>query len=124
MNYQPVLLTSLLIAVFAAGVTACEQVPNTTIARSVEDGARVEKSWVRTWRDRARFECVASSSGACQVVVFVTECPGPAIVNQKGAILARAQQIVSGVRPPDPGDDDMTPEDLKNLNVALELALL
>jgi hypothetical protein len=78
MNYQPVLLTSLLVAVFAAGVTACEQVPNITVARSVEDGARVEKSWVRTWRDRARFECVASSNGACQVVVFVTECPGSA----------------------------------------------
>ena len=78
MNYQPLILTSLLIAVFTAGVTACEQVPNTTVARSVEDGARIEKSWVRTWRDRARFECVASSTGACQVVVFVTECPGPA----------------------------------------------
>ena len=82
MNYQPVLLTSLLIAVFAAGVTACEQVPNTTIARSVEDGTRIEKSWVRTWRDRARFECVASSSGACVVVVFVSECPGAACKTQ------------------------------------------
>ena len=78
MNYQATILTAILIAVSAAGVTACEQVPNTTIARSVEDGSRIEKSWVRTWRDRARFECVASSSGACRVVVFVSECPGPA----------------------------------------------
>jgi hypothetical protein len=78
MKYEATILTAILIAVSAAGVTACEQVPNTTIARSVEDGARVEKSWVRTWRDRARFECVASSSGACRVVVFVSECPGAA----------------------------------------------
>lgn len=78
MNYQAAMLTAILVGVSAAGVTACEQVPNTTIARAVEDGPRIEKSWVRTWRDRARFECVASSSGACQVVVFVTECPGEA----------------------------------------------
>ena len=78
MNLQASVCTALLIAISAAGVVACEQVPNTTIARSVEDGNRVEKSWVRTFRDRARFECVASSSGPCQVVVFVTECPGAA----------------------------------------------
>jgi hypothetical protein len=78
MNLRASLCTALLIAISAAGVAACEQVPNTTIARSMEDGDRVEKSWVRTWRDRARFECVASSAGACQVVVFVTECPGAA----------------------------------------------
>jgi hypothetical protein len=78
MNLRASLCTALLIAISAAGVAACEQVPNTTIARSMEDGDRVEKSWVRTWRDRARFECVASSAGACQVVVFVSECPGAA----------------------------------------------
>jgi hypothetical protein len=78
MNLKASFLTAILIAVSAAGVAACEQEPNTTIARSVEDGPRIEKSWVRTWRDRARFECVASSSGACQVVVFVSECPGAA----------------------------------------------
>ena len=78
MNLQASFATALLIAIAAAGVAACEQVPNTTIARSVEDGERIEKSWVRTFRDRARFECVASSSGPCQVVVFVTECPGAA----------------------------------------------
>jgi hypothetical protein len=59
-------------------ITACEPARSTTVARSLEDGERVEKSWVRTWTDRARFECVASSSGACHVVVFVAECPGPA----------------------------------------------
>jgi hypothetical protein len=78
MNVKAALSSAILIAVSVAGVAACEQVPNTTIARSVEDGPRVEKSWVRTWRDSARFECVASSSGPCVVVVFVTECPGPA----------------------------------------------
>jgi hypothetical protein len=78
MNVKAALSTFILIAVSVAGVAACEQVPNTTISRSVEDGSRIEKSWVRTWRDRARFECVASSSGPCVVVVFVTECPGPA----------------------------------------------
>lgn len=82
MKYEATVLTAILVAVSAAGVTACEQVPSTTIARSVEDGSRVEKSWVRTWRDRARFECVASSSGACRVVVFVTECPGQACSTQ------------------------------------------
>lgn len=78
MSLQSHLVTLALIAISAAGVTACEQVPNTTVARSVEDGDRIEKSWVRTWKDRARFECVASTSGACQVVVFVSECPGAA----------------------------------------------
>ena len=70
--------TLALIAISAAGVTACEKISTTTIARSVEDGERIDKSWVRTWKDRARFECVASTSGACQIIVFVTECPGPA----------------------------------------------
>lgn len=78
MSFQAPLASFILMAISAAGISACEQVPNTTIARSVEDGNRIEKSWVRTWADRARFECVASSSGACAVVVFVTECPGPA----------------------------------------------
>jgi len=78
MRLQAPLLTLVLIAISASGVTACEQVASTTVARSVEDGNRIEKSWVRTWVDRARFECVASTSGACAVVVFVTECPGAA----------------------------------------------
>ncbi len=78
MNLQAPLLTLTLMAISAAGVTACEKVSTATIARSIEDGDRVEKSWIRTWKDRARFECVASTSGACQVVVFVTECPGAA----------------------------------------------
>jgi hypothetical protein len=73
----PTLLPILtLVVVCAAGVAACEKVASTTIARSVEDGVRNDKSWVRTWADRARFECVASTSDACWVVVFVTECPG------------------------------------------------
>lgn len=71
-------LIAILIAVCTAGVGSCEIEPNSTIARSMENGAQIEKSWVRTWRDHARFECVASTSGACQVVVFLSECPGPA----------------------------------------------
>ena len=78
MNLSAHLLTLVLIAVCAAGVTACEQEASTTLARSTEDGQRIDKSWVRTWKDRARFECVASTSGACRVLVFVSECPGPA----------------------------------------------
>jgi hypothetical protein len=78
MQIQAPILTLALMAISAAGVTACEQVSTTTIARSVEDGPRIDKSWIRTWKDRARFECVASTSGVCQVVVFVSECPGAA----------------------------------------------
>jgi hypothetical protein len=78
MRFHAPLLTLVLISISAAGVTACEQVPSTTVARSTEDGDRIDKDWVRTWRDRARFECVASTSGACAVVVFVSECPGAA----------------------------------------------
>lgn len=78
MNLQSHLHSLLLMAVCAAGIGACAQEANTTVARSVEEGDRIEKSWVRTWSDRARFECTASSTGPCAVVVFVTECPGPA----------------------------------------------
>jgi hypothetical protein len=78
MRLRTLLPILLLIVVSAAGVAACEKVPSTTVARSVEDGVRTDKSWVRTWADRARFECVASTSGACFVVVFVSECPGAA----------------------------------------------
>lgn len=76
MRLRTLLPILLLIIVSAAGVAACEKVSSTTVARSVEDGARNDKSWVRTWVDRARFECVASTSGACFVVVFASECPG------------------------------------------------
>lgn len=78
MRLRTLLPILVLILVAAAGVTACEKVATTTVARSVEDGVRNDKSWVRTWVDRARFECVASTSGACWVVVFATECPGGA----------------------------------------------
>lgn len=78
MRAQSSLAIFALIAVCVLGVAACENVPSVTTARALEDGPRVEKSWVRTWKDRARFECVASTSGLCEVVVFVSECPGPA----------------------------------------------
>ena len=73
MRLRTLLPIVLLIAVCAAGVAACERVASTTITHAVEDGVRNDKSWVRLWKDRARFECVASNSGACWVVVFVTE---------------------------------------------------
>lgn len=78
MSLQTPLMTLALMCISAMFVTACEETATTTIARSIEDGDRIEKDWVRTWKDRARFECVASSSGACQVLVFVIECPGAA----------------------------------------------
>ena len=78
MKLPTLLPTLVLIGVSALGVVACASESSTTHALSIEDGERNDKSWVRTWKDRARFECVASTSGACQVVVFVTECPGAA----------------------------------------------
>lgn len=78
MSCSTSLLTTLLLAICAAGVNSFKVEPNRTVAQALENGAQVEKSWVRTWRDRARFECVASTTGACQVVVFLSECPGPA----------------------------------------------
>ena len=65
------------VALSVSGLGGCDKLSSTTV-RTLEDGTRNEKSWVRTWKDRARFECVASTSGACQVVVFVSECPGAA----------------------------------------------
>ncbi len=78
MRFASNLAIFILVSVCVLGVAACENVQSTTVARAMEDGEHVEKSWVRTWKDRARFECVASSNGLCEVVVFVSECPGPA----------------------------------------------
>lgn len=78
MRFPSSLAILALVGVCTVGVAACENVPSVTTARSREDGSLIEKSWVRTWKDRARFECVASTTGLCQVVVFVSECPGPA----------------------------------------------
>lgn len=63
-----------------AAVAGCDSGSNasTTISRASIDGDRIDMDWVRTWKDRARFECVASTRGLCQVLVFVTECPGRA----------------------------------------------
>jgi len=51
-----------------------------TTVRNVEDGARVEKSRTRTWDDRARFECLASTTGPCIYTVYQSDCDleGPA----------------------------------------------
>jgi hypothetical protein len=45
-----------------------------TTVRTVEDGARVEKSRTRTWDDRARFECLASTTGPCIYTVYQSDC--------------------------------------------------
>ncbi len=74
------LLLKLALFVTAGTLAGCDgdSDASATIARSFVDGDRIDMDWVRTWKDRARFECVASTSGLCQVVVFVTECPGSA----------------------------------------------
>lgn len=73
-------LLKLALIAAVAGLAACDGSSDATatIARSFIDGDRIDMDWVRTWKDRARFECVASTSGVCRVIVFVTECPGPA----------------------------------------------
>jgi hypothetical protein len=74
------LLLAIALIAFVLVATGCDGSTDATatIARSFVDGDRVDMDWVRTWVDRARFECVASSNGLCRIVVFVTECPGGA----------------------------------------------
>lgn len=58
----------------ALGVGACDKLQSTTTVRNFEVGARDERSWSRTWKDRAEFKCIATSSGGCEFVVFVEDC--------------------------------------------------
>ena len=69
-------LTVLFAALQAVGLGACDKLTSTTIVRTMDDGSRHDKSWTRTWKDRAEFRCIASSSGHCHVVVFTSDCPG------------------------------------------------
>lgn len=67
----------LLIALSAVGLGACDKLTSTTIVRNLQDDTRNDRSWTKTWKDRAEFKCVASTSGNCLIVVFVSDCPGP-----------------------------------------------
>lgn len=78
MRLRTLLPILLHIAVCAMGVSACEKLSTTTVEHTIEDEVRNDRSWVRLWKDRARFKCKASTSGACWVVVFVEECQGKA----------------------------------------------
>ena len=69
-------LTVLFAALQAVGLGACDKLTSTTIVRTMDDGSRHDKSWSKTWKDRAEFRCIASSSGHCHVVVFTSDCPG------------------------------------------------
>jgi len=64
----------LTIALSVMGLTACDKLTSTTTVRTLQDGTRNDKSWSRTWKDRAEFKCIASSSGRCNIVVFVRDC--------------------------------------------------
>lgn len=63
------------IALLAAGLGGCDKLTSTTIVRNLQDDTRDDRSWTKTWKDRAEFRCVASTSGDCQIVVFLSDCP-------------------------------------------------
>jgi len=63
------------LALALAGLGGCDKLTSTTIVRNLQDDTRNDRSWTRTWKDRAEFRCVASTSGSCQVVVFTSDCP-------------------------------------------------
>ena len=63
------------VALSVSGLGGCDKLSSTTIVRTLEDGTRNDKSWSRTWKDRAKFKCLASTSGSCQIVVFTSDCP-------------------------------------------------
>ena len=66
------------IALLVSGLGGCDKLTSTTIVRNLQDDTRDDRSWTKTWKDRAEFKCVASTSGSCQIVVFLSDCPGTA----------------------------------------------
>ena len=62
------------VALSISGLGGCDKLSSTTIVRTLEDGTRNDKSWSRTWKDRAKFKCLASTSGSCEIVVFTSDC--------------------------------------------------
>lgn len=85
-------VTALLIAALSIlSLGGCDKLTTTTTTvRTLQDGARNDKSWSRTWRDRAEFRCMASSSGRCNIIVFVSVCVGTACETQLVQELALA----------------------------------
>ncbi len=66
--------TALSMALSLMGLTACDKLTSITTVRTLQDDTRNDQSWSRTWQDRAEFKCIASSSGHCNIVVFVRDC--------------------------------------------------
>jgi hypothetical protein len=67
------LMLGLAVVVSFAG--ACDhESPRTTTLRSSEVDGKTERLRVRTWDTRARFECLASTPGPCQVTVYTSTC--------------------------------------------------
>lgn len=66
----------LIIALSAVSLSACDKLTSTTTVRTLQDDARNDKSWSKTWKDRAEFRCIASTSGRCHIMVFVSVCAG------------------------------------------------
>lgn len=65
----------LALALLLAALGGCDKLTSTTIVRNLQDETRNDRSWTRTWKDRAEFRCVASTAGRCHVVVFASDCP-------------------------------------------------
>ena len=63
------------VALSISGLGGCDKLSSTTIVSTLEDGVRNDRSWSRTWKDHARFKCLASTSGNCEIVVFTSDCP-------------------------------------------------
>lgn len=84
-------VTALLIAALSIlSLGGCDKLTSTTTVRTLQDGARNDKSWGRTWKDRAEFRCMASSSGRCNIIVIVNVCTGAACKTQLVQELALA----------------------------------
>ncbi len=67
-------LSIVLMALSTGSIGAC--MPDNTSTQFLENRQVGNEHWVRTWENRARFECRLSRSGRCQVLVFVEQCRG------------------------------------------------
>ncbi len=65
----------LVTALSMIGLVGCDKLTSTTTVRNLQDGVRTDRSWSQTWKDRAEFRCIASTSGQCNFVVFTSNCP-------------------------------------------------
>jgi len=64
-------------ALLATGLVGCDKLTSTTIVRNLQDDTRNDRSWTKTWKDRAEFKCIASTAGSCHVIVFAGDCAAP-----------------------------------------------